>query len=277
MTRRKNLQKKEKGDAWESKLDENGLLEVFNQFREEIRKEIDGFKVVIDELKNEVQDKEKKIEVLQKENGKLFEKLRTKEKEMEKQVMVVDKLERKVCDVEGGFILSGKDLREIFDDENEDEFDHFTEHFQRAFCNADDRIKGLWSKEDNKGFSVISLKGSANGFKIKIKAPIYDSNEIESFITDDFRRQLNGRFEWIGKNGQKRKVSLKKNKTFIERKMGTLMYNIFKRIEEETKNEIEKVWRNGKLFVNGEAVRIERSYSSLIAYMNERKIAEMNW
>ena len=129
----------------------------------------------------------------------------------------------------------------------------------------------------NKGFFMILL-GSSNCLKVKVHASINDRIRVELFVSDELRRQLNGRLEWIGENGQKRKTSLKKSKTFIERKNGcSYKYNVFKMIEDETKNGIEKVWRNGKLFVNGEAVRIERSHSSLIAYMNERKISELNW
>ena len=55
------------------------------------------------------------------------------------------------------------------------------------------------------------------------------------------------------------------------------MYEVFKKIEQETEVEIEKVWRNGKLFPNGEAVNIECSYCSLKAYMKNKQIAKTNW
>ena len=61
--------------------------------------------------------------------------------------------------------------------------------FQQTICNADARIKGLWSKEDNKVFSMIPL-GSSNCFKVKVHASINDRIDIESFISDDLRRQL---------------------------------------------------------------------------------------
>ena len=53
------------------------------------------------------------------------------------------------------------------------------------------------------------------------------------------------------------------------------MYQVFQKVEEESGKAVEKVWKNGKLFLNGDAVNIERSYSSVKAYMKKTKVAEV--
>ena len=49
------------------------------------------------------------------------------------------------------------------------------------------------------------------------------------------RSYYNTSFEWEGIDGRKRKVFVKRNRSFIDRKMSQLMYKVYKAIEEEQK------------------------------------------
>ena len=53
------------------------------------------------------------------------------------------------------------------------------------------------------------------------------------------------------------------------------MYQVFKKIEEDSGKAVEKMWKNGKMFLNGDAVNIERSYKSVTAYIKKTKVAEV--
>ena len=140
--------------------------------------------------------------------------------------MVADNLERKVHNLEGRFIFSGQDLNEIFHDRDSEEFYHFLDEFSQKIRDID----GL-KAEPIENFYVSPLR-SPNLFlaEIEIASSTYRKRlDIKSFISIDVRRRLNGRFEWTGKDGKKIKVFIKKNKTFVDRKMGKLMYEVFKK------------------------------------------------
>ena len=57
---------------------------MFNQFRAEVRIEIEDLKVVVAELKSKVNEKEKRIEELEEKNGILLGKIDGKQKEVDK-------------------------------------------------------------------------------------------------------------------------------------------------------------------------------------------------
>ena len=103
MSRRKGLRNQEKGNAREEKKGEIDLLDVFTQFREEVRNEIDSFKAIIEELTSELKEKEKKIEELEKKNISLSENIADAETQNEKYIRSVDRIEKKADPNARGF------------------------------------------------------------------------------------------------------------------------------------------------------------------------------
>jgi len=55
------------------------------------------------------------------------------------------------------------------------------------------------------------------------------------------------------------------------------MYKVYKKIEGETKDELHKEWRSGKLFLNNVQVDIVRSLKQIQAVMQGKMVAEVNW
>jgi len=103
-----------------------------------------------------------------------------------------------------------------------------------------------------------------------------DRQIVEQYITTKIIPKWKGTWQWTGIDGKERQVYLKRNRSFVDRQISRLMYQVFKRVEEDTGKTVKKVWKNGKLFLNGDAVSIQRNYSSVKAYINQTKVAEIN-
>jgi len=278
MGRRKGSEKQANNDARKSKLGENDVLAMFHQFQDEVRNEIEGFKVLFADLTAKLIEKENIIEELQEQKALLTSRLDEKEKEAQKSLKVCDHLERKVCDMEGGFILSGRDMNEIIIDKESVEFNHFVDKFREKLLefHGPKRPDSFVKKSLN--FSFVRT-GNSNNFLTKIDTSDtsdWERKEIEKYISKIIRPQWNGVFEWKGEDGKKRKVYIKKNRSFIDRKISKLMFEVFKNTEQTTGKEVEKEWRNGKLLLNGNLVNIERSFTAVKAYIKGTKVAEVH-
>ena len=81
MSWRKGLKKQERNDAQKEKIiKDDNIVDMFYQFREEVRNEIEDLKEVISELRKEVHEKDKRIEELELKNDVLSERVEQKEK-----------------------------------------------------------------------------------------------------------------------------------------------------------------------------------------------------
>ena len=84
-------------------------------------------------------------------------------------------------------------------------------------------------------------------------------------------------FKWEGKNGKERQVFVKRNKPLIDRKMSTLMYLVFSKMEKETGEKVKKEWKKGQLFLNGKHVEIKRANRKVAANLEGMEIAKVMW
>ena len=262
MSRRKGLRNQEKGNAREEKQGEIDLLDVFTQFREEVRNEIDSFKAIIEELTSELKEKEKKIEELEKKNISLSENIADTETLNEEYIKSVDRIEKKLTQMQGGFVISGKHFHEKV---TGDEFVHFSNKF-------DEKLRMLAQAKSVKvlkplTFTCRPIGGTA--FLARFELVTTDVREdLEKLVLENFV-QKDGIFSWNDLKGIPRQVFVKKSRSFIDRKHAQLMYQLYKKVESQNSGSIEKEWKNGQLFINGKEVKIQRNFNSLIATWNE--------
>ena len=103
-----------------------------------------------------------------------------------------------------------------------------------------------------------------------------EREDMERFITSkEFMKDRV--FKWEGKDGKERQFFIKRNKPLIDRKMSTLMYLIFSKLEKETGEKIEKEWRKGQLFLHGKCAEIKRSYKRVSAFLEGMEFAKVLW
>ena len=107
-----------------------------------------------------------------------------------------------------------------------------------------------------------------------INKDYYTKRDIKYFVADHLH---NTSFEWEGIDGRKMKVFVKRNRSFIDRKMSQLMYKVYKAIEEETKEKVKKEKRNGRLFLNGKKVEIKSTSKNILAILDNEMVAERSW
>ena len=149
---------------------------------------------------NKLNLKEKvNLKFYRKTNRKLSESHFEKEKEAEKTVTLsYEILKGKFVILKADFIVSGQDLKENFHDRDSDESDHFLDEFHQKIRDID-----VLKAEPIKDLYVSPLR-SPNLFLVEIETPSNMYNKrlnIQSFLSVDVRKQLNGKFEWTGKDG----------------------------------------------------------------------------
>mmetsp|Transcript_12804 Transcript_12804/g.16823 ORF Transcript_12804/g.16823 Transcript_12804/m.16823 type:complete len:268 (+) Transcript_12804:45-848(+) len=243
-------------------------MDVFIAFQQEVWQKLDKFEIFVTSLENKIDLKDRRIEELE---GKLLE----KDNEIKDILKSQDRLERDINVVEGGFILSGKDFHEI----DGEEYGHFENEFQsKMYSIAKEKDVNLGNQFQSSVNFISDQLSESNNYLVRVGNMSKGVSErMERFISNDMARELNGFFEWTGLDGKQRSTYIKRNKTFTGRKMSQLMYKVYKKIEDETNDEIQKEWRRGKLYLNKVPVDIVRSVKQIQAVMQGTMVAEVKW
>ena len=85
-------------------------------------------------------------------------------------------------------------------------------------------------------------------------------------------------FQWKDLKGMTRQVFVKKSRSFIDRKHAQLMYQLYTKVESQTiSGSIEKEWKDGKLFLNGKEVMVQRNHNSLVAILDNTIATKVEW
>ena len=264
MSARKYEKKAAKKNASKTELIDCVSCEMFEQFQESVLKEMHQFKETIQQLENKLLEKDMEI-------FKLKEAKENQAAENEYILRLIDNLERDIKINEGGFVLSGKDFYDI----HGKEYVNFNEKFRSHIY----EIAG--AKDVDLGKKTINFFtyqiGHSNSHLTRVNNSDIHQSEKEDIVYFVEKHLHNTPFEWEGIDGRKRKVIVKKSKSFIDRKMGQLMYKVYTKIEEETKEKVHKQKKNGKLFLNNREVEIKRSCRKISALIENSVIAEMCW
>ena len=264
--------KSEQVSAREDNLVEYVSLDIFQQFESKISKEINHFKEIVDKLKFKLQEKDDIIADLTAKNSALSDKLVEREAENEDILLSIDRVERQNFKNEGGYVLSSKDYHEL----QKEEYAHFKKVFKDKvyeIAKANDVDLGTNIKPL---FLSDQIGNSMSNLTRVINVNLEDREDMERIITS--KEFVKDRvFKWVGKDGKERQVFVKRNKPLIDRKMSTLMYLVFSKMEKETGEKVKKEWKKGQLFLNGKHVEIKRANRKVAANLEGMEIAKVTW
>ena len=277
MSKSKKGQKKQQADAARNKNDDEYVsMSLFQDFQSEVWEKIDMYEKTIKKFKEELNEKDEKIKELSEENSNFRHTVSEEQSENQEILKSLDCLERQIKDVEAGFILSGKDYHES----NGKEYIHFESEFKKKILEvaAAKKVELPMLVPKQKGMMLRSIQiGNSQSYLTQLSvAPRCERAEAENFI---LRQMFEGKgvFKWKGLDGKDKIVFIKRNRSFIDRKISQLMYTVFQNIEAETGEKPVKKWTNGKLFLNGTAVELVRSVKKVQAIMEGSIISEVRW
>ena len=137
-----------------------------------------------------MKEKEKKIEELEKRNISLSENIADDaETQNEKYVRSVDRVERKLTQMQGGFVISGKHFQEIV---TGDEFDHFSKTFEEKLS----MLAQAKSFKVPKSMEFSCRRIGGTTFLARFESvATNDREELEKLVVENFVRK-NGIFSW---------------------------------------------------------------------------------
>jgi len=256
--------KRQTATAQKAESHESVSMELFLAYQEEFRARLDSYEQRFEKLENAIMEVSR-----QKEN--LAQQISEKDEEIKILRASLDSIDRNLKITEGGFILGGKDYREI----DGKEYGHFQTEFQEKMYEVA-RSKEITLPKVK--FELDSSQiGSSPNFLTKIATTNpNESTTLELFVSNQLVKATKGEIKWKGLDGKDRKAYLKPNRSFIDRKISRLMYLVFSSIEKDTGEKVVKEWKNGMLLLNGVAVEISRLAKKVQAKMQGTIVAEVN-